>query len=117
MFHPLMPDLSKMSEKELIEKMGKVQQQLSTAARFGMNQQIVDQLRMTMLAYQAELASRMEKVEELGDRGCAWDMDKYVEENRNEKVEEQDDTPRWQSFTYDESGNNGDEQWSPNFID
>lgn len=116
-FHPLMKDIESLSEKDIIEKMGKVQQRLGTAARFGMNQQIIDQLRMTMLAYQAELISRSEKVEQLGDRGCAWDMDKYVEENRNEKVEEQDDTPRWQSFTYDERGSDSDEQWNPNFDD
>ena len=104
MFHPLMPDLSKMSEKELIEKMGKVQQRIAIAANFGMNQQIIDQLRMTMLMYQSEIVDRVETVELMSETGCCWDMDKYVEENRNEKVEEQDDTPRWQSFANDDFG-------------
>lgn len=107
MFHPLMPDLPKLSEKELIEKMGKVQQRIATASNFGMNQQIIDQLRMTMLMYQSEIADRVDTIDMYGDTGCVWDMDKYVEENRNDKVEEQDDTPRWQSFAFDEFGDGG----------
>ena len=107
MFHPLMNNIESLSEKELIEKITKVQQRLSIAANYGMNQQIIDQLRMTMLVYQDEIIRRTETVEQFGDRGCTWDMDKYVEENRNEKIEEQDASPRWQSFTYDELGDEG----------
>ena len=63
--HPLVPDLSKLSDDELHKKYGELMKRYQQAYNFG-PYQIIDQLQMLMGDYQAEIGRRNQKqLEEL----------------------------------------------------
>ena len=116
MLNPLI-DPKDMTEKQIYDKMEKIQKRIAIAGNYGLSYQIVDQLRNSLAVYQFELYNRSIKVEDLGQRGEAWNMDAYVEELRNEKAGKEVIAPRWQSIAEDELSSDDDESWDPDFGD
>jgi hypothetical protein len=60
MFHPLLPDLSKMSMEELTQKYGDLVKRANLAYRWG-NGDMVAQIQMMMQGYQEEISLRNQK--------------------------------------------------------
>lgn len=68
MFHPLAPDLSKLSNEELYKKYSDLQRRFNQAYRFG-PVSVMSQLQMLMEQYQFEMAERNRKqMEEMAEK-------------------------------------------------
>jgi hypothetical protein len=68
--HPLTPDLTKLSQDELANKINELSNRINTAYRWG-NATMIGQLQMLMQDYQAEMAERNRRqLEEMEKRSA-----------------------------------------------
>ena len=74
--HPLMPDLTELSDTELTKKIGDLYKKLASAS-MSRNREVILQLQMFLEAYRGEQLRRMTEKKDDDDEG-GYDFDKYL---------------------------------------
>lgn len=112
--HPLM-DLTELTDQQIMDKMTLTGSRLMAARNSGMSSALTDQMQLIIMSYQEELARRNEPP--VPTAKTVWDMDNYLEQNRHETVDEQEDIPKWQSAADGDFGDIGDIEGGGSFLD
>lgn len=105
-------DVSSLTKEQLLKGMEKFGMKLAAARKSNMDPEVVKQFQMVLLTYQDELSTRILVNENKNLDPVAWDMDSYLERNRNDRDDEKKVVPKWQSAVIDESSTEGAEPWN-----
>jgi hypothetical protein len=100
-----------LTNKELITRIEDFTAKLTRAQQCNMDCRLIDQIRNTLGMCHSEYAYREMKQQKVDKNTVAWDMESYLNIDKDKK-NEQTDIPRWKSAALNELSNTSSEPWN-----